>query len=165
MFAGKKEKKKCVYCLQDHPHEDCLTVTSVEDRKNVLKKYSKCFVCLNRGHRSFRCCSNRKCSRCKGKQHVSICTNAQPRQEILGAEPEHDNATQLNASAASWVGSTGSGERVALQIALAKVNEKEECKVRVLFDTGSHKSFVTTEAVHTLSLRPVRKENLGIRAF
>ena len=165
LFAGKEEKRKCAYCLQEHPHEDCLTVTTVEDRKNILRKYSKCFICLNGGHRALQCRSNRKCGRCKGKHHISICINAQPRPEFKDAEPKHNNATQLNASAASWVGSTGSGERVALQTALAKVNEKEECKVRVLFDTGSHKSFVTAEAVCKLGLRPVRKENLGIRAF
>ena len=53
--------------------------------------------------------------------------NIQPK-KTKDAKPKH-NATQLNASAASWVGSTGSGERVALQTALAKVTEKEERKI------------------------------------
>ena len=79
-------------------------------------------------------------------------------------EPKH-NFTQLHASAASWVGTTRPVERVVLQKDLANVNEKEEFIVRVLFDTGSHKSFVTDEAVCKLGLRPVRKEKLGIRAF
>ena len=36
---------------------------------------------------------------------------------------------------------------------------------RAEFDTGSHKSFITAEAVDRLSLRPVRSESLGIKAF
>ena len=31
------EKKKCVYCRQEHPHEDCPEVTTPEERKSILK--------------------------------------------------------------------------------------------------------------------------------
>eukprot|EP00794_Sanderia_malayensis_P016738 gene16738-biopygen14130 len=93
LFAGKEEKKRCAYCSQEHVHEDCSIVATVDDR------------------------------------------------------------------------STGSGGRVALQTALAKVNENTGSTVRVLFDTGSHKSFITAEAVAKLGLNCLRKETLGIKAF
>ena len=35
----------------------------------------------------------------------------------------------------------------------------------VLFDTGSHKTFITEKAVCQNELKPVRKEILGIKAF
>ena len=63
------------------------------------------------------------------------------------------------------MGNTGSEGRVALQTALAVVNGKREEKVRVLFDTGSHRSFITVKAPSNLRLRPVRKEQVGIKAF
>ena len=72
----------------------------------------------------------------------------------------------MNPSAPSWVGNTDSSEgKVALQTALAVVNGKKESRVRVLFDTGSHKSFITSEAVGKLGLKPVRREELGIKVF
>ena len=37
--------------------------------------------------------------------------------------------------------------------------------MRVLFDTGSQRSFITAKAVSRLGLRPVRKEKLEIKAF
>ena len=37
--------------------------------------------------------------------------------------------------------------------------------MRVLFDTASHRSFITVKAVSKLRLRPVRKEQLGIKAL
>ena len=37
--------------------------------------------------------------------------------------------------------------------------------MRVLFDSGSHRSFITAKAVSKLDLRPVRREKLGIKAF
>ena len=43
--------------------------------------------------------------------------------------------------------------------------EKCESRVRVLFDTGSHTSFISAEAVDRIGLRPVRRETLSIQAF
>ena len=54
---------------------------------------------------------------------------------------------------------------MALQTALAVVNGNSESRLRELFDTGSHKSFITAKAVGKLELRPVRRQCLGIRAF
>ena len=54
---------------------------------------------------------------------------------------------------------------MALQTALAKVNAKKESKVRVLFDTGSHRSFISAKVVSKLGLRPVRSEQLGTKPF
>ncbi len=68
-------------------------------------------------------------------------------------------------NATSWVGSTGSGERVALQTALGVVNDNKESVVRVLFETGSQKSFITAKSVSNLGLEPLRKDSLSIKAF
>ena len=54
---------------------------------------------------------------------------------------------------------------VALQIALAKVVGQRTQTVRVLFDTGSHKSFITAEAVAKIGSRPVQKERLSVVPF
>eukprot|EP00794_Sanderia_malayensis_P001248 gene1248-biopygen477 len=76
-----------------------------------------------------------------------------------------ESETPLNPAANAWVGCTGSGERVALQTALASVNGNRESRVRVLFDSGSHKSFIWAKAVDRLGLRPTRRERLSVRAF
>ena len=52
-----------------------------------------------------------------------------------------------------------------MQTALANVEGMKKEKLRVLFDTGSHKSFITAEVVAKLGLRPVRREDLGILPF
>ena len=75
------------------------------------------------------------------------------------------SASALNPAASSWAGSVQSEGEVALQTALAVIDDKKERKVRVLFDSGSQKSFITARAVHELGLDTVRSENLGIRAF
>ena len=163
LFSGGKNdgtSRRCQFCLgDDHSANECTTVMEAKDRKNVLFKYGRCFICLNSGHKSFQCRSKTNCKFCKGKHHFSICSSFAQDKE---AQPKSSN---LNPNASAYVGNTGSGRSVALQTALAKVNDKKEGNVRVLFDSGSHKSFVTAKAVGRLGLRPVRKERLGIKAF
>ena len=54
---------------------------------------------------------------------------------------------------------------MALQTALAKVDCKKESKVRVLYDSGSQKTFISAKAVDRLTLRPLREQSLGIKTF
>ena len=150
-------KQKCVYCTEEHKSSECTIHTDPEDRKGILKKYARCFVCLKANHRSFECRSKLRCSQCKAKHHVSICSSVPVNPENKDA-PSSVPGSKLSPSAPAWVGSMCSGDSVALQTALANVNDKKECNVRVLFDSGSHRSFISAKAVENLGLRPVRKE-------
>ena len=170
--GGTVFRGKCVYCLKEHAPEDCNDVKDVSERKGIRIRQVRCYVCLNAKHRAFECRSKLSCKRCKGRHHVSICiacflrANESQAQQSRQQEAKHaPNTSALNATAPSWVGSTGSGDSVALQTALAKVNAKKESKVRVLFDTGSHRSFISAKVVSRLGLRLVRSEKLGIKPF
>ena len=170
LFVGKDGKRKCVFCTEDHPPETCENVKDVDQRKCILRKFARCFACLNSGHRAFECKNRSRCRDCKGKHHVAVCHNNRPKLTTPFAPKAYPHspgaAAPLNANATSWVGKTGSGENVALQTALEKVKGvKKECRVRILFDTGSHKSFITAEAVDKIGLPVVRREKLGIQAF
>ena len=60
----------------------------------------------------------------------------------------------------------GSSSRIALQTAQAKINGScNGNRVRVLFDSGSHKSFVTVEVAHAHNLKVLKKEWLSISTF
>ena len=158
------DNKKCLFCHAFHESTKCQKIKDPEDRKKILVKTARCFVCLKQGHRAFKCKLRKECSLCrKNDHHVSICPNLGHVKDSL----RNDTAPSapFNPQASSWVGSTGSEGGVALQTALAVVNDKRESKVRVLFDTGSHKTFITEKAVCENELRPVRKEILGIKAF
>ena len=59
----------------------------------------------------------------------------------------------------------GTGSLVALQTARGVTKGHIEVKVRVLFDGGSHRSFVTSKAASLASPRGLRRELLGINTF
>ena len=48
---------------------------------------------------------------------------------------------------------------------MACVNSDREKKVRVLFDSGSQRTFISAKAVNRLGLEPGRNEELGIKTF
>ena len=64
----------CCYCQQQHSAEACTTVKGIDDRKQILRKSGRCFVCLIRGHISRECRSRLKCRKCNARHHVSVCT-------------------------------------------------------------------------------------------
>ena len=151
-------KKRCVFCWREHLPEQCEQVTDIEERKGILRKYARCFACLNSNHRAFECKSKGVCKICEGKHHHSICYNNKPKLSFntTVVEGQHKSNIPLNANTPMRVGNTGSEASVALQTALAEVEGKKcESRVRVLFDTGSHTSFISAEAVDRIGLRTV----------
>ena len=63
----------CAYCKGGRAHQDCTIVKSVEERRQLLRRYGRCFICARKGQISRDCNSKLTCSMCKGKHHVSIC--------------------------------------------------------------------------------------------
>ena len=161
-------EKNCAYCLHKHDPAECKTVRSTQERKNILRKYARCFVCLMSGHRGFECRSNIICKHCRGKHHTSICNRPKQGASAISLDRESSpkpGSEALNPNATTWVGSTYCGERVALQTALGKVKERKECVVRVLFDAGSHQSFITAKAAGKIGLQAVKQERLSVKTF
>ena len=175
LFAGKERDQKniCQFCLGNHLPEDCSKFTTVAERKNILFKFARCFLCLNKGHRSFDCRSKQTCRYCNGKHNHLICKvkpNSLASDNKVKMQSSDASAAALNPNATTWVGSTESStsapdERVALQTALARVKGRRESRMRVLFDTGSQKTFISAKAVDRLALKPLREESLGIKTF
>ena len=76
----------CCYCQQSHSLNNCKSVTDIEERRKILRRTGRCYVCLRRGHVSRSCRSNSKCYKCKGKHHSSICS-AEPPKDTAPKDP------------------------------------------------------------------------------
>lgn len=181
----------CAYCKGGHAHQDCDNVTSVEDRRLLLRKYGRCFICARKGHISRDCNSKIICSICKGKHHVSICyKGGSANRDQFSRTHNGDCNDSLNSNNAGnallahTMGTGGSDAlqnkqagtsptlhvgtvgRVALQTAQAVIKgDKRNLRVRVLFDAGSHRSFITTKAVQSVGLSEKGKEWIEISTF
>ena len=64
--------RECIFCEKSHQGY-CRKVTSPHERKEILQRKKRCFVCLSPNHAAKECRSNRSCSICHKRHHTSIC--------------------------------------------------------------------------------------------
>ena len=99
----------------------------------MIRKYGRCFICLKRNHRARDCKSSSKSSKCTERHHVSICE----KEKEKGKE-SNDVGPGLHVK---------DGRNIAMQTAQAYIrlggsDKKVGC--RVLFDSGSQRSFISS---------------------
>ena len=68
------QQEKCVFCYKDyHSPSHYKIVTNKDVRIDILREYSKCYLCLKSGRVPKICKSSYVCQKCGGKHHISIC--------------------------------------------------------------------------------------------
>ena len=65
---------KCAYCGQRRTSTSCATITDVTAGKETLRKTGRCYICLRKNHLSRDCRSSFSCRVCRGRHHISICS-------------------------------------------------------------------------------------------
>ena len=166
--GGEQKSKQgtCVFCNGSHEEKGCSEVKTIEDRKKILYKQGRCLLCLKRGHKAYDCRTKVLCNVCRRRHHVSICDNYVSSHEAISIQPNAPDSFSSTANTTSCLGSIEYGGRAVLQTALALVREADrKVKARVLFDSGSHKTFVTRQVKERLGLQPISQEKLGIKTF
>ena len=108
------------------------------------------------------CKSIELCNKCGKSHHISICDKqVKPAVSEFEVRPE---ANPTTTSPSSF--HVGAGDRVALQTARAVITrEGQPHRVRVLFDAGSHHSFVTARVAQLARLTVTRQDWLAISTF
>ena len=147
----KQDNMNCAFCLGKHAHENCQRITDVKERKSIVMKFARCFKCMKKGHRARDCkAKNMLCSKCGQEgHHVSLCESQVSQLSSNASEfqvlPQQKDANPSAISPSSL--HVGAGGCVALQTARAVIQgEGDPYRVRVLFDAGSHRSFITSKA-------------------
>ena len=172
VFAHASNKKySCLYCHGDHFSSRCDKVTNCKARKAILRKHGRCFICLDNGHIAENCTSQYVCKRCKkGKHHISICEV-----DPLGKHNDSNNDKEggnntTDKDNSSFTGHTGCENKgILLQTALADICSADTTEVkhytRLLFDSGSQRSYISAKARDTLQLKTLRTEKVIIKTF
>ncbi|KAK2546895.1 hypothetical protein P5673_033374 [Acropora cervicornis] len=166
----------CTFCKQSHPSASCGTVTDISARRNLLKKQGRCSVCLRRNHLARNCSLNKVCRICSGNHHMSSCENAnrgngtseiQSRgSSVVVSDRGECRSNENKSSTTVYVDSNTS---ILLQTAIAPVSVVHQwhpvVNMRILFDSGSQRGYLSERARAKLSLLPKRKEKLLIKTF
>ena len=177
---GSTNNLYCAFCNQAHQSTMCPIITDPQARREALKRAGKCYNCLRPGHLSRSCQSKATCFTCGLRHHSSICS-----QNMMGkgiAQASSTNAmiplspqpgaglpsnTENNQSKPVTTAFIKQKSGVLLQTASAAIcrPDKPEVSVqaRILFDSGSQKSYVSQRLKEALSLKPIHSETLVIK--
>ena len=150
-FRNKHSKIQCIFCKGTHYGDQCTSVTDVETRKSIIRRKNRCYICLKGSHIARECSSNRTCRNCRGKHHVCICNVPTKDASNKEVESSGEQSSQLVVNT--------NNNCVLLQTALAKAFNciiKKEIKIRVLFDNGSQRSFISRSLKNVLKLQAIR---------
>ena len=168
----------CSFCGGNHFNSDCSKYASPRTRRERLRELGRCFVCLRAGHVVRNCPnSQRSCKTCGQKGHHRLlclkqkATTSSASPATSPAPQGSNNSTRssstapptaVNASSASL----SSSEEIVLQTALIEYpTGSGNVTARILLDTGSHRSYISSDLVQRLGLVPIRKESLSVSTF
>ena len=182
----KETHVQCVYCHEQHYSASCQKVSDTATRLEILKRDQRCFICLRSGHRSNQCVTKRSCRRCRGNHHQSICNHhfepARPRESPHQAQATiqatqvqnttHSAIAQAESAATSETStitaSAKSKGSVLLQTATAIATNQDGSKslsIKILFDSGSQRSYVSENLKTRLGLKSTKTESLHLNTF
>ncbi len=167
--GGNSEKFqiRCAFCEEPHYSASCESVVGSEDRKSILRKSKRCFNCLRIGHNANICRNEKKCRHCDGRHHQSICPKRKPvtKKETDRTETKPKDEPKNEFCGTTTLTRVGKGS-VLLQTARAyAVNGSTSIPVRILFDTGSQRSYVTDNVTRKSRLTPMKRETLNLNTF
>ena len=166
----------CIFCNESHDSRTCMR-KPLDQRRKITHEKKLCFRCLNNGHRSAVCPNTPPvCEVCQ-KRHLSIFHDDQWAQNhstssVGGAAavapraaPPPQNTTR---EASTNAANAGQRAAVTLQTAGATLQNPDthtKLNVRVMFDTGSNSSYISSDAARKLGLQVLRKDQLNISTF
>ena len=163
-------KIRCAYCGSLHYSASCDKVLDCESRKKILASSKRCFNCLRKGHNNSQCMSEKNCRHCKKRHHQSICDQVHTKVNVSMTDESASSETSSTTTSATTttINANVQPKTVLLQTARAvALNDKGKIStpVRILFDTGSQRSYVTESLRSKLKLKSVQHERLNLNTF
>ena len=162
-----KPKRVCVFCSSEaHFSDECNKYTTVEARKSVAKQ--RCFKCLRSGHSVHDCSSKRRCFYCHNPaHHSSLCpdkfTAASTQRQASTMSP---NAQSFKPKPATST-VANADHQIMMQTAVAPFlsSKLKPINGRILFDTGSTKTYITQAYRDQFDLPTIGNETLSLATF
>ena len=151
---------QCILCNENHYMYKCTKYASVEERKRRASELRRCLKCF-KPHASSDCTTNLQvCRNChQGRHHALFCPG-----------DSKDSTKNSNTKAAPVISTVESGgEEIsngAIPTARAVVGGvTNKADTRVFFDLGAQRTFIHSDLVHQLNLKPTGTAELTIDGF
>ena len=154
---------------KDHPAEACTTISEQEQRIRILRKQGRCFNCFMKNHMLRDCRSGRRCSKCGEKHHIAVCRKKPEQKGDHNAAKDvkkDEKKEEEKVSTNLMLPSETTKYTISLQTASIWMRScGNRLKARVLFDTGSQRTFISKNLACKLKCEKIEKEKLKISSF
>ncbi|XP_037778187.1 uncharacterized protein LOC119574962 [Penaeus monodon] len=172
----------CAFCSKKHKSEKCWDIQklSFKEREERIKAARLCFKCLSKGHIASGC--RIKCSKCNGNHNSLLCrakgniNSNKAMEKDISDQKISDTAESSSENCSPEVNHVGvalskcnvlTKTSCVLQTARVKVYGDSGicCEATLLFDTGSDRSYVSSNFVKKVKPKWVSSETVSYAAF
>ena len=164
----------CRFCRAAHKDSQCTRYSSGTERIERLKELKLCLRCMGQHFTKTCRVSLQNCRRCqKGKHHTTLCKSYDNRTPEVANNPkaltkddsnDRSSAINLGHVNASLQAAVNHPSRTALATAIAKLNQNDG-NIRLFFDPGSQKTFITSKLVAETGIAIHREENMSLQGL
>ncbi|XP_067208447.1 uncharacterized protein [Linepithema humile] len=154
----------CPMCKQSHAFSKCpqFAARSPSQRRDLVKKFRRCYNCLSDRHMSINCNSKFACKTCSKRHHSMLHFDSESLQQSNNANQTSktnevtDNVP--NVTALSSIAMTTAPTPVVLSTAkvVLRAPSGRSLVVRALIDSGSELTFITESVAQILRLKRMR---------
>ncbi|XP_055924489.1 uncharacterized protein LOC129956586 [Argiope bruennichi] len=135
---------------------------SDKQKRYKLKKYGRCYRCMAYRHLISQCkVKIPPCETCQSFQHNSLFC---PKNKIESSSSETETEVVIS-SALKAEDNPGSYATLLQTANVQAENGANKIMAKLLFDSGSQKSFLRSDLKQALNLKPIRQEKLLIYTF
>jgi hypothetical protein len=151
----------CGFCGKDHLTETCPDVMKLDfaGRKKQISDAKLCFRCLLKGHLAKGC--KIKCANCGGSGHHKICCYGKKNHENQNADTDGREESKIALLCPNKQDKTFT----VLQTAKVLVCGEKTVEATLMFDSGSDRTYVTTDLVKRAKLKPHSSVDISYAPF
>ncbi|KAH6932836.1 hypothetical protein HPB50_010194 [Hyalomma asiaticum] len=161
---GSAANVACEICgSTDHESKECNSDLDLAEKKSIPSAKGICFRCTKKGHIARECRVRIACKRCNRRHATSMCNPAFASGQKEDTETRPKEQVSLHASGAD----TGGTKQTVLMPTVTAWNKGTKTKMlsRILFDSGSQRTFITEECSRKLGCKLLGTEILTVGVF
>lgn len=161
-------QRSCAYCKKDHPIYRCQASSkhTVIKRREFVSSNKLCFSCMNPSHVVSVCTSKYNCKTCGERHNTLLHLKSENKHSQPGPTSNHVITTNQSDSIepkTQFAGTSYTNNTVVLGAACVRIQDRcgSYHSVRVLLDSGSQMSAITSECANRIGLKWLSKMSLG----
>ena len=161
--------RPCIFCSGVHWSDQCTTYRTIAERKAKIQ--GRCYKCFSSQHNARNCPKTNICFHCKtnANHHCSLCPKIFERSSKPAPRNQSSAVATITEKESQISNIASSGHFTMMQTTTTVVRNPKrphlKFKLRVLFDSGSSRTFVSKSLAEKLQMQSETAETFNMSTF